>query len=143
MLLVLLVNACSEGEEILTDPQIELGTYLIITSNAYADSPALESSAALREQDFNIQVVEGSSIGSTQNDFRNYKRSLKPDYVLLVGKYEDFPTHTVPFPKAVECYIYCIAASTKGCPNSDIPQGLFFVENENQLANMVNKIISC
>jgi hypothetical protein len=46
MLLVLLVNACSEGEEILTDPQIELGTYLIITSNAYADSPALESSAS-------------------------------------------------------------------------------------------------
>jgi hypothetical protein len=140
--LVLLLIACSEGDEILTDPQIELGTYLIITSNDYADSPALESFIALREQDFSVQVVEGTSIGSTKDDFRNYIRSLKPDYVLLVGKYEDFPTHTVPYPKPVESYNYYVAASTTGYPHPDIPLGLFFVEDESQLANIVNKTIS-
>jgi len=48
----------------------------------------------------------------------------------------------VPYPAEVESYNYYVASSITGHPNSDIPLGLFFAENETELSNLINKTIS-
>jgi hypothetical protein len=116
--------------------------YLIIASEDYFNSNILDTFIAFREQDFTVQLVRGSTIGTTKDDYRNYIRNLMPDYVLLVGKYGDFPVHTLPYPKEVESYNYYVASSTTGHPNQDIPLGLFFAENYSELKNIINKTIS-
>jgi hypothetical protein len=116
--------------------------YLIIASNDYINSPSLDTFIKFREQDFTVQLVQGTIIGTTKDEFRNYIRSLMPDYVLLVGKYGDFPVHTVPYPQEVESYNYYVASSTSGHPNQDIPLGLFFAENITELENIINKTIN-
>lgn len=139
---ILLLNACSKNDQIPTEPETNKGTYLIISSDNYYDSSSLNKFILFREQEFNVQVVKGTSIGATKDDYRNYIRNLMPDYVLLVGKYGDFPVHTVPYTKEVESYNYYVASSITGHPNQDIPLGLFFAENETELENIVNKTIS-
>ncbi len=117
-------------------------TYLIIASDDYYNSSVLNTFVAFREQEFTVQVVKVSDIGSTKDDYRNYIRDLMPDYVLLVGKYGDFPVHTLSYSAEVESYNYYVASSTTGHPNQDIPLGLFFVENNTELQNIINKTIS-
>jgi hypothetical protein len=117
--------------------------YLIIVSDNHADSPALQLFENFRSQDFNVQIVTGKSIGTTKDDFRNYIRDLMPGYVVLVGKYGDFPVHVIDYPAStVESYNYYVASSLSGHPTPDIPLGLFFAENETELANIINKTIS-
>jgi hypothetical protein len=116
--------------------------YLIIASDDYFNSNVLDTFITFREQDFTVQLVKGSTIGTTKDDYRNYIRNMMPDYVLLVGKYGDFPVHTLPYPKEVESYNYYVASSTNGHPNQDIPLGLFFAENYSELNNIINKTIS-
>lgn len=116
--------------------------YLIIASDDYFNSNVLDTFITFREKDFTVQLVKGSTIGTTKDDYRNYIRNLMPDYVLLVGKYGDFPVHTLPYPKEVESYNYYVASSTSGHPNQDIPLGLFFAENYSELNNIINKTIS-
>jgi hypothetical protein len=107
--------------------------YLIIVSDDYFNSNVLDTFISFREQDFSVQVIKGTNIGTSKDDYRNYIRNLMPDYVLLVGKYGDFPVHTLPYPKEVESYNYYVASSTSGHPNQDIPLGLFFAENYSEL----------
>jgi hypothetical protein len=116
--------------------------YLIIVSDDYANSTSLQIFENFREKNFNVQTVKGSDIGVTKNDFRNYIRNLMPDYVLLVGKYGDFPVHTINYSDTVESYNYYVASSLTGHPTPDIPMGLFFAEDETELANIINKTIS-
>ncbi len=116
--------------------------YLIIVSNEYANSPSLQLFEDFRELDFIVQTATGTSIGATKDDYRNYIRSLMPDYVLLVGKYGDFPVHVINYSDTVESYNYYVASSLTGHPTPDIPLGLFFAENETELANIINKTIS-
>jgi hypothetical protein len=116
--------------------------YLIIASDDYFNSNVLDTFISFREQDFSVQVIKGTNIGTSKDDYRNYIRNLMPDYVLLVGKYGDFPVHTLPYPKEVESYNYYVASSTSGHPNQDIPLGLFFAENYSELNNIINKTIS-
>jgi hypothetical protein len=116
--------------------------YLIIVSDDYFNSNVLDTFISFREQDFSVQVIKGTNIGTSKDDYRNYIRNLMPDYVLLVGKYGDFPVHTLPYPKEVESYNYYVASSTSGHPNQDIPLGLFFAENYSELNNIINKTIS-
>jgi hypothetical protein len=116
--------------------------YLIIVSDDYNNSPSLSAFKTFREQDFTVQIVLGSSIGSTKDDYRNYIRNLMPSYVLLVGKYGDFPVHLIPYTAEVESYNYYVATSTTGHPAVDIPLGLFFAQNENELSNLINKTMS-
>jgi hypothetical protein len=125
-----------------SDKKQSNNTYLIIASDDYINSPSLNSFIAFREQDFTVELVSGTSIGSTKDDYRNYIRNFMPEYILLVGKYGDFPVHTVPYPKEVETYNYYVASSTTGHPNQDIPLGLFLAENETELSNIINKTIS-
>jgi hypothetical protein len=89
-----------------------------------------------------VRVVTGSSIGTTKDEFRDYIRQLMPSYVLLVGAHGDFPVHTIPYPAEVKSYNYYVASSTRDHPNPDIPLGLFFVDSEVELANIVRKTIS-
>jgi hypothetical protein len=117
--------------------------YLIIVSDNYADNPSLQLFKNFRSQDFNVQTVTGTSIGTTKDDFRNYIRDLMPGYVLLVGKYGDFPVHVIDYPAStIESYNYYVASSLSGHPTPDIPLGLFFAEDETELANIINKTIS-
>ena len=116
--------------------------YLIIVSDDYANSTSLQNFENFREKNFNVQTVTGSDIGVTKNDYRNYIRNLMPDYVLLVGKYGDFPVHTINYSDTVESYNYYVASSLTGHPTPDIPMGLFFAEDETELANIINKTIS-
>jgi len=116
--------------------------YLIIASDDYFNSNTLDTFITFREQDFTVQVIKGTNIGTTKDDYRNYIRSLMPNYVLLVGKYGDFPIHTVTYSVEVESYNYYVASSTTGHPNQDIPLGLFFAENITELENIINKTIS-
>ncbi len=117
-------------------------TYLIIVSDDYFNSDVLDTFITFREQEFTVQVVKGTNIGTTKDDYRDYVRSLMPNYVLLVGKYGDFPVHTVPYPSEVKNYNYYVASSVTGHPNQDIPLGLFFAENSTELENIINKTIS-
>jgi hypothetical protein len=75
-------------------------TYLIITTNNHTTSPSLTKFINFRKTDFNVDLVTTDRIGSTADDFRNFIRSRQPYYVLLVGKYSDFPTYTVQYGEA-------------------------------------------
>jgi hypothetical protein len=117
--------------------------YLIIVSDDYINSTSLQNFESFRGQNFNVQTITGSSIGVTKDDYRYYIRNLMPDYVLLIGKYQDFPVHTISYASdTIESYNYYVASSLTGHPAPDIPLGLFFVENENELTNIINKTIS-
>jgi len=116
--------------------------YLIIVSENFLTSPSLLSFKSFREHDFTVQIVASSAIGTTKDDYRNYIRNLMPAYVLLVGKYGDFPFHAIPYASEVKSYNYYVASSASGHPVPDIPLGLFFADNETELANIVNKTIS-
>jgi hypothetical protein len=96
ILLFLLMALSSQG---LKSQDLTKETYLIIVSDDYQNSPSLAAFKIFREQDFIVQLVTGSSIGITKDDYRNYVRELMPDYVLLVGKYGDFPSHMVNYTK--------------------------------------------
>ena len=116
--------------------------YLIIVSDQYLHCSTLLYFKSFREQEYNVQIVACSNIGVTKDDFRNYIRNLMPAYVLLIGRYSDFPVHTLPYPAEVKSYNYYVATSITGHPNPDIPLGLFLVENESELSNIVSKTIN-
>jgi Peptidase family C25 len=143
ILLFLLMALSSQGlkSQDLNKINSSKETYLIIVSDDYQNSPSLAAFKTFREQDFIVQIVKGTNIGITKDDYRNYVRELMPDYILLVGKYGDFPSHLVNYPKEVESYNYYVASSLSGHPAPDIPLGLFFAENEAELLNMVDKTI--
>lgn len=122
--------------------QIDEKIYLIIVSEDYINTPVLTRFKEFRKQDFTVQLVQGSDIGTTKDDFRDYIRNIMPSYVLLVGKYGDFPTHVfIQNSSAIESYNYYVTSSLTGHPTPDIPLGLFLVENETELENIINKTI--
>ena len=125
-----------------TDSTNSKPLYLIIVSDDYANSQSLQLFEDFRDQCFDVQIIKGKSIGETKDDFRNYIRKLMPDYVLLVGKYGDFPAHVINYSDTVESYNYYVASSLTGHPKPDIPLGLFFADNEAELANIIDKTIS-
>lgn len=120
---------------------LEKEVYLVLTSETFLSSPSLDAFISFRSKDFDVLAVAGSDIGTTKDDFRNYIRNLMPSYILLVGNYGDFPAHYIPYDKPVESYNYYVASSLTGHPAPDIPLGLFFVETEEELGNIVNKTI--
>ncbi|PID28561.1 MAG: hypothetical protein CSB55_04315 [Candidatus Cloacimonadota bacterium] len=70
--------------------------YLIIVSDDYTGSNYLTEFKNFREKDFNVKVVSPNDIGEDKDSYRNYIREIMPQYVLLIGKYGDFPTLKVP-----------------------------------------------
>jgi hypothetical protein len=123
------------------DTTSESEIYLVIVADKYQSSPSLDRFVSFRSKEFDVQTVIGSNIGTTKDDFRDYVRSVMPCYVLLVGDYGDFPTHVVGYNNAIESYNYYVASSLTGHPRPDIPLGLFLVESEEELGNIVTKTI--
>ncbi len=142
ILLIPIFTAAILFAQDLNGKAFEKEVYLIIVADQYQSSPSLSSFVSFRNEDFRVQVVAGSVIGTTADEFRNYVRNLMPAYVLLVGDYGDFPVHIIQYPtKTIESYNYYVASSLTGHPNPDIPLGLFLVESETELSNIVNKTI--
>jgi hypothetical protein len=142
LLLLIILSSVASLSFAIDGMAAEKELYLIIRTDEYATSPALSAFIAFRKQTFNVQVVSGSEIGVTKDDYRNYVRELMPSYLLLVGDYGDFPSHSLDyFGKMIESYNYYTASSLAGHPHPDIPLGLFLVENEGELSNIVYKTI--
>ncbi len=116
--------------------------YLIITTQEYSESEALSRFIEYRNQDFNIFLKVNSEIGVLPIDYANFITEFNPDYVLLIGNYTDFPSKTIPYSKPVESYNYWVAGQIDSLYQIKIPLGLFFVENEAELENIVSKTIT-
>jgi hypothetical protein len=115
--------------------------YLIITTEDYFQSEDLQEFINFRSIDFEVDIVLNSNIGNSSEDFKNYLNKDKPDYVLLVGDYSDFPAKTIPYSKPVESYNYWVAEQVDSLFRINIPLGLFLVNNEDELSNIINKTI--
>jgi hypothetical protein len=115
--------------------------YLIITTEDYFQSEDLQEFINFRSIDFEVDIVLNSNIGNSSEDFKNYLNKDKPDYVLLVGDYSDFPAKTIPYSKPVESYNYWVAEQVDSVFRINIPLGLFLVNNEDELSNIINKTI--
>jgi hypothetical protein len=115
--------------------------YLIITTEDYYQSNVLQEFINYRSNDFEIDVVLNSYIGNSSEDFKNYLNQKKPDYVLIVGNYMDFPARTIPYSKPVESYNYWVADHVDSLFRINIPLGLFLINDENELKNIIYKTI--
>ncbi len=115
--------------------------YLIITSDRFYQSDALNNFMEYRGNDFDVEVVINSEIGSQVEQYIDFIKNNKPKYILLVGNYYDFPSRTIPYLKPVESYNYWVAEQVDSLFQIKIPLGLFFVENEAELENIISKTI--
>lgn len=140
-ILTLIVILCCTYLAVVAQNPIDKKLYLIITTDSLKSSPALKSFVSFRNADFTVEVKTTDSLGKTSNEYRDFIRTKKPAYVLLVGKYGDFPTYYINYEAYVETYNYYVASTLTGHPNPDIALGLFFVSNETELQNIVNKTI--
>lgn len=115
--------------------------YLIITNLRYSSSEALKDFVNYRSSEFDVVIAINSEIGIQSKQYTNYIKQQSPKYVLLVGNYKDFPSESIPYSKPVESYNYWVATQIDSLFQIEIPLGLFFVENENELSNIVSKTI--
>jgi hypothetical protein len=115
--------------------------YLIITSDKYYNSNLLENFIEYRSNDFEVINALNKEIGASILDYQNHISKIKPKYILLVGNYTDFPSKTIPYSKPVESYNYWVSEQKDSLFYMQIPIGLFFVENEKELENIINKTI--
>ena len=121
----------------------EKNLYLILVAESFLQSPSLGTFVSFRDEAFDVRVVSASSIGTTADEFRAYTRAIAPSYLLLVGRYGDFPPYSIAYPEhTIETYNYYVASSVSGHPAPDIPLGLFLAESEADLGNIVDKTIS-
>lgn len=113
--------------------------YLIIASSDYVNNTDLERFVNFRSSNCEVELVSTSDVGGSGKDaYKTFVRDRMPTYCVLVGKYQDFPTHSYNQTKS---YVY-YASSASSKPKPDIALGLFFVRNSQSLANLVNKTIS-
>ncbi len=115
--------------------------YLIITTQSYKESSVLDNFIQHRSNDFDVEVAINSEVGDMPEHFKNYIIDENPYYVLLVGNYSDFPSKTIPYYKPVESYNFWISEQIDSLFELQIPLGLFFVDNENELENIISKTI--
>jgi hypothetical protein len=115
--------------------------YLIITTEEYYQSEILNDFVRYRSNDFDTELVINTNIGINSEDFKQYLFDANPDYVLLVGHHTDFPAKIIPYPKPVESFNFWVSEKKDSLFQINIPIGLFFVENLNELENIINKTI--
>ncbi len=115
--------------------------YLIITNEKYNKSEVLQNFVEYRSNDFDVVVALNSDIGLQVDQYMNFILQQNPKYILLVGNYKDFPSNTIPYSKPVESYNYLVAEQIDSLFQIKIPIGLFFVENEVELENIISKTI--
>ncbi len=117
--------------------------YLIFASAKYSESPSLKKFVEFRSSDFDVAIVEAESVGNSAEEFRAFVKNADPDYVLLIGSKIDFPAYAHDYPGGlIESYNYYVAEFAEGLPDPKIPIGLFFIDNESELNNAVNKTIA-
>jgi len=115
--------------------------YLIITNEKYNQSKALQNFVEYRSYDFDVVVALNSEIGKQVDQYMNFIIQQNPKYILLVGNYQDFPSKTISYSKPVESYNYLVAEQIDSLFQIKIPIGLFFVNNEQELENIIYKTI--
>lgn len=120
--------------------------YLIIASSSYMDNADLQRFINFRSNTCEIELVSNSDVGTTKDDYKSYIRGIMPAYCVLVGRYQDFPTHSYSETNqygsfTTRSYTY-YAASETSSPRPDISLGLFFIREDQSLTNLVDKTIS-
>ena len=125
--------------------------YLIITADEFADEIA-PLAAWKRMKGLQTRTVKMSSIGTTDNDIRNYIRSaynnwrIRPTYVLLVGDVEYIPTHYyhytnyLGFPDSCATDLYYVTVDGDDFL-PDIAIGRFSAKTDLDVICIVNKTI--
>ena len=116
--------------------------YLIISNDSFYNSEILKEFIEYREIDFEVFHKLNNDIGKTIAEFQNYISSINPQYILLVGGHSDFPSKIIPYSSAVESYNYWVSEQTDSLFSIQIPIGLFFVDNTEELSNIIHKTIS-
>lgn len=120
--------------------------YLIIASPSLFDNADLRRFIDFRSKEYEVELVKSTDIGTTKDAFRKYIRDMMPAFCVLAGEYRDFPAHGVTyigfgFVADVKSYVYYVSSDTTN-PKPDICLGLFFVREEQDIANIVDKTIS-
>lgn len=116
--------------------------YLIITCDKYYHSEKLKIFIDYRSNDFDVEIILNSEIGTQAEQFIDFINQQNPKYILLVGNYTDFPSKTIPYSKPVESYNYWVAKQVDSLYQIKIPLGLFLVDNETELENIIKKTIT-
>lgn len=115
--------------------------YLVIATSEYINNTDLQRLIDYRKQQYNVEVVDASTITQTKDGYKSFIRGKMPTFCLLVGSQASFPKHTHTYAnvttKSVSYYV-CAGGST---PNPDIAMGLFFVRNATEIKNIVDKIV--
>jgi hypothetical protein len=115
--------------------------YLIFTTEKYKESIELQRFINYRSNDFDVEVAVNSEIGNVWNLYKVYILNSNPDFVLLIGNYNDFPSKTIPYSKPVESFNFWVSEQTDSLFHMQIPIGLFLVVNEMELDNIISKTI--
>jgi hypothetical protein len=132
-------NLGNQGNQTPADDFNGKEKYLIIASSDYQNNADLQKFVNFRSSNCEVELVSTSDVGgSGKDDYKDYIRGKMPAYCVLVGKYQDFPTHSY---NSTRSYVYYVSSSTSE-PNPDIALGLFFVRKSQSLTNLVNKTIS-
>lgn len=121
--------------------------YLIIAASKYMQNSDLQALIDYRTGDgFDVELVDNSSVGTTKDQYRDFIRGKMPTCVLLVGDDSDFPAHSFSFNMGqmitVKSFSYYICAKTSGEPSPEIAMGLFLVNSDSELKNMVTKTMA-
>lgn len=121
-------------------------SYLMIVADKYKTNGDLQRLIDYRKAQYDVEVVDNSSIGGDKDSYRDFIRGKMPTFVLLVGDDSDFPVHSFQFNMGqmitVKSFSYYICARTSGEPSPDIAMGVFLVNSDSDLKNMVNKTIT-
>jgi hypothetical protein len=112
--------------------------YLIIASSTYYDNTDLQRFIDFHNGNHEVELVQSSTVGSSKDDYKSFIRGKMPTYCLLVGRYQDFPSHSY---NSTPSYIYYVSEATSS-PKPDIALGLFFVRDGEDLKNVVDKSIT-
>lgn len=134
------------GNDVASEGNRNREKYLVIVASNYKNSASLTRLIEHRQAQYDVEVVDNGSFGSSKDDYRDFIRGKMPTYVVLVGDDSDFPEHSFQFNMGqyitVKSFSYYICARTSGTPSPEIAMGVFLVNSENELKNMVDKTIA-
>lgn len=115
--------------------------YLVIATAEYINNPDLQRLIDYRKNQYNVEVVDASTITQTKDGYKSFIRGKMPTFCLLVGNQASFPKHSHTYAgvttQSVSYYV-CAGGAT---PNPDIAMGVFFVRSATEIKNIVDKIL--
>lgn len=116
--------------------------YLIIANQKFKNNTDLQRLINFRNKSgCDVELVSTTEIGGTKESYRKFIRDKKPTYTVLLGNYNDFPTHTANIKNMkIKSYIYYFTSNTTK-PMPDIGHGLLFCNTDDELKNIIDKTI--